>query len=661
MADEHDHRPEPEPSTPSAEAASSLATIGDSARPVRAPLITSVEVENFKGIGNPVRIDLRPITLLFGRNSAGKSTILHALCYAGEILGHRSVDAHKTELGGDQVDLGGFRNFVHGHDLDRAVRLRFGLNLEDWHVPERLLAGMRHAHEEFKEESGEQLEFRDPAEFVRSGWVALVVKWSRFRGRPVLASYEVGVNESLFGRIEASDYEGLELAFNDMHPLFEILHAVPTAAVHAAGGREREAEERSQLVRADVHARLKSPVPNWDEGLSLEGEALDCRGYGGPDYGRFVALVSCPLVGIGQTLRDGLAALRYVGPVRELRPDTEIEPGIPGPGHWSDGSAAWDRLRRDDPDPRSRDLVREVNHWLARADRLDAGYKLQRRSTVELPADAPLVEQIRRHKWLVREFGAEDGVLDLDRWVHDEAVEIAADAGTDPADVEAQIRSSANEGKEQPGMAAPGRNESGNELIESSGELYRLLSVLSRSITDVDVIQRGGAPTAVKDLVHAIADAPIRSTLQLLTVGSELLVRTSDIGVGVSQILPVVVAALDPGRPEITAIEQPELHVHPRLQVELGDLFAQGVEGGVFLIETHSEHLMLRLLRRIEETHSGELPQGRPSLRPDQVSVVFVEQVDGEVRATPLRIDETGEFKDRWPHGFFEERDDELF
>ena len=82
---------------------------------------------------------------------------------------------------------------------------------------------------------------------------------------------------------------------------------------------------------------------------------------------------------------------------------------------------------------------------------------------------------------------------------------------------------------------------------------------------------------------------------------------------------------------------------------------------GIFLIETHSEHLILRLLRRIEETHGKELPEGKPALRPDQVSVVFLDQSNGEVRATPLRIDETGEFVDRWPQGFFEERSKELF
>ena len=94
----------------------------------------------------------------------------------------------------------------------------------------------------------------------------------------------------------------------------------------------------------------------------------------------------------------------------------------------------------------------------------------------------------------------------------------------------------------------------------------------------------------------------------------------------------------------------------------MGDLFAHAADDGrVFILENHSEHLMLRLLRRIEESHNGELPAGKPALRPDQVSVIYLDQVDGEVQATRLRIDQTGQFVDRWPHGFFEERADELF
>ena len=168
------------------------------------------------------------------------------------------------------------------------------------------------------------------------------------------------------------------------------------------------------------------------------------------------------------------------------------------------------------------------------------------------------------------------------------------------------------------------------------------------------------------DFVGEFFSLDVKSELRLVDPNGPVAAHPSAVGVGVSQVVPVVVAAIDPDRPGLTAIEQPELHIHPKVQVGLGDLFASQIEDGTgcFLLETHSEHLMLRLLRRIEETNSGDLPSGVPPLRPEQVSVVFIEQVGGEitreVRATQVRIDETGEFIDRWPHGFFEERADEL-
>jgi predicted ATPase len=112
-------------------------------------------------------------------------------------------------------------------------------------------------------------------------------------------------------------------------------------------------------------------------------------------------------------------------------------------------------------------------------------------------------------------------------------------------------------------------------------------------------------------------------------------------------------------------IEQPEIHVHPAVQVELGDLFIDVVtrEGSrrMLLVETHSEHLILRLLRRIRETTDKELPENAPTFFRDKLSVVHVENLPDGVRIQRLRVDEHGEFTDRWPHGFFEERADELF
>ena len=78
------------------------------------------------------------------------------------------------------------------------------------------------------------------------------------------------------------------------------------------------------------------------------------------------------------------------------------------------------------------------------------------------------------------------------------------------------------------------------------------------------------------------------------------------------------------------------------------------------IVETHSEHLILRLLRRIRETTEGKLLPDAIPLRPEDLSVIYVEQTDKGAKVSKLRIDESGEFIDRWPKGFFEERVDEI-
>ncbi len=153
-----------------------------------------------------------------------------------------------------------------------------------------------------------------------------------------------------------------------------------------------------------------------------------------------------------------------------------------------------------------------------------------------------------------------------------------------------------------------------------------------------------------------------------------ILVHPYDVGVGISQILPVVVGAIyrseGTGAGAFVTIEQPELHVHPKLQVALADLFLeQSTQASLsthqFLLETHSEHLMLRFMRRDPETAVGEPAEDdedRVPLRPDHVGVVYVQRDEnGQVQVMPLRIDERGEFLDVWPEGFFDERVKDLF
>ena len=111
------------------------------------------------------------------------------------------------------------------------------------------------------------------------------------------------------------------------------------------------------------------------------------------------------------------------------------------------------------------------------------------------------------------------------------------------------------------------------------------------------------------------------------------------------------------------AIEQPELHIHPKLQVGLGDLFIQEStsKSNCFIIETHSEHLMLRIMKRIRQTSGNELPPHAPSLNPDQVAIYHIRSAEEGTIFKEIVIDKDGDFLTRWPGGFFAERSEELF
>jgi hypothetical protein len=136
----------------------------------------------------------------------------------------------------------------------------------------------------------------------------------------------------------------------------------------------------------------------------------------------------------------------------------------------------------------------------------------------------------------------------------------------------------------------------------------------------------------------------------------------SNMGIGFSQMMPLVASAFG-SENNLMAIEQPELHIHPALQTELADLFIQSAKerGNRFLIETHSEHLILRIMRRIRETTRNSLPEGKHPIKSADVAILYVQPGKNGSTVQELRIDEQGRFQDNWPQGFFEERLDEMF
>jgi len=120
-----------------------------------------------------------------------------------------------------------------------------------------------------------------------------------------------------------------------------------------------------------------------------------------------------------------------------------------------------------------------------------------------------------------------------------------------------------------------------------------------------------------------------------------------DLGFGLSQILPLIVQGLNASAGDMVVAEQPEIHLNPALQATLADLFVQFANDGLWsYIETHSEHLLLRLRRLVAE---GVISS-------DMIALYYVERVGqkSHVRQIPMYSD--GSIApDTWPKEFFGE------
>ena len=146
-------------------------------------------------------------------------------------------------------------------------------------------------------------------------------------------------------------------------------------------------------------------------------------------------------------------------------------------------------------------------------------------------------------------------------------------------------------------------------------------------------------------------------SLRLVDTRTGIDASLRDVGFGISQVLPIVVQNRL-SEEKTLLIEQPEIHLHPAHQAELGDMFirsALGEQHNTLLLETHSEHLLLRIMRRMRETSTGKLPEGAIPVRPEDVAVLFVESDGSQSIVREMPLNERGDLVKAWPGGFFEE------
>jgi len=554
-------------------------------------MLKAIKIGNFKAFAETQRIPIRPLTLIYGANSSGKSSILHSLLLARHAHETGDLDVHRTNVGGESVDLGGFRQYVYKREANRRV---------EWAIDLDTIS--------FKDKLAELFAPVKQITVLLNMGIGLDDQDRPLPGSvPEIISYEILADGQSLLRMSGRKDGKLQLdRLDHEHPVFRevikamVLLSTTTETIHPEDF-EGVSEAIKELVSEIIAVRtrlfpdglIESNVFNPSGQMSLYPIS---KGRRKEDLNTAVRSflprkIDELLRGLSQSVASELLRLRYLGPLRSYPPRHLAFAQHHDPNWYAGGGYAWDVVRRD------AEVRKLVNQWLTAKDRLQTPYELILRDLVGIDQlGGPLLDGLERL--------SEEG-LDL---------------------------------------------ESEPESDHTVGGVW-------------PIIKDPEAEAAkLQDLIRA-SDIDKLNELIMMDRRSNTVVSHRDVGIGVSQVLPVLVSAYA-SRNQIVVIEQPEIHLHPALQADLGDVFIESALGNNknrFVLETHSEHLLLRIMRRIRETASGKLPNGCNPVKPEDVMVLFVEP-DGKrsiIREMPLN--KRGDLIKPWPGGFFEEDFQELF
>lgn len=150
------------------------------------------------------------------------------------------------------------------------------------------------------------------------------------------------------------------------------------------------------------------------------------------------------------------------------------------------------------------------------------------------------------------------------------------------------------------------------------------------------------------DLRVSLMDGVSAISLRLRSDSRSDFQRPQNVGFGLTQLFPIIVSLLAAGPGDVLLIENPEVHLHPRAQQEIGVLLAEAAASGVQVImETHSDHVLngVRLAVRRRIISAGDVRVHFFAHRPGQVAAPESPTMDDDGRL------------DSWPDGFFDQFD----
>jgi hypothetical protein len=546
-------------------------------------MLKSLTLRHFKSFRECATVPLAPLTLIYGGNSGGKSTIIQTIMLLKQTLDSAAAPGSALIFGSDAyLDLGNFQNIVSDHDISQDVTLSLA-------VDNRPTMQMRNLIKPLRE---------------------------------FLADARLSFTFGMVGR-DAPRLNAVELFVED---------GAPPVATYAIS---KEQPTRDQLLRI-LGPRLRRLRSNSysSEASFLELSSLD--------------------------LNSGLidaAFLQFMDTMTETRQSLSVS------GNFDFASLEAESMEEGELDRlRVRFAEREQRSqwWLSRlenytiADFRDDFLDLSKSSLLALDRFLPNVRLTRPSR---RDFLSLNQLVAGDRGplINRPIFDLAFFLTTIGFGLEDEFERLTYVG---PLREFPERNyifsAGGEKSVGLRGEnlpgiLFSSLAHIKELNRLADLMQLGYEVS-----VHRSSDSELDNVfaVRLTDQLTKARVGISDVGFGVSQILPILLqCALRPRG--CIVMEQPEIHLNPKLQASLAEVFASAVTNGdqQLIIETHSEHLLLRLQRLIRE--------GKFDAK--NLSVIYVSKTERGSAIMPISIGQDGDRLTPWPDGFFDDTYRELF
>jgi len=550
-------------------------------------MIQEIQLSNFKAFADTVTIPIKPITLIFGPNSSGKSSFFQSLLMLKQTIEESVSDKQTLLPKGSLVDLGNYREFIHNHDESRSFSVTFKIaqpiDLYDTIPAEEYLS-------------------------QKAGSDRLNNLESSIESLPLGITIELSSNNNK----ETHVTKVALLVGDDPTPIITFVNE-PPESMESLGG---DADEKVKSKRERQWQNYRRSPKNYLKFKKIENH----------DYWK-----------------------SYFKYIKEDEYWKNFKEEFESLSEGKDISAQ----RLETLTPEQQELLSKLG--ISLSDIFNPIINLFAEDFLILSKFLPVELNGNDPQYLTSsDFDVEDqdniSVLIL-------AVSFIIKSFLSNCVHLGPVRQNPERifffgGIISPYVGANGKYT--NEILVTNDELVKKVN---KQLSNLNL----GYQIQILTLAHDSSDLQV-STIRLISdAGIDHAI--TDVGYGISQVLPVILQCML-SKGETILIEQPELHLHPAQQAELGDLFinaALGEQKNTFVVETHSEHLILRLLRRIRETTEGRLPQGCQSVTPDQLSVLYVQPNEDGAKIIHLPVTEDGEFEIPWPDGFFAERSKELF